>query len=104
MGSDFNRENKNIDKIEKTQSNRNIVLASSFCDEANCSLKNSEVLNIQEVSDYLRLSKGSLLNIIFESQIPFYKLGRRYRYLRSDLLQVMIRNLNKKMRRNNYGN
>ncbi len=104
MHGEFNGENKKVDKTDEAQSNRNMILASGCCAEASRSLKNHEILNTEEAADYLRLSRGSLLNMVCEGQIPVHKLGRRNRYLRSELLNMVLQSLSNKDKENQYGN
>ncbi len=44
-----------------------------------------EMLTTNEAAIYLKISKGSLLNMVWRKQIIPYKLGRRNRYYKKDL-------------------
>jgi excisionase family DNA binding protein len=46
----------------------------------------------KEASNYLRLNVKSLLNEVSMGNVPYYKLGRRNRYLKSELDQLLLRN------------
>jgi excisionase family DNA binding protein len=48
-------------------------------------IKKEEWMTTKEASGYLRLSTGALLNMVWVGDIKAYKLGRRNRYLKSDL-------------------
>lgn len=58
----------------------------------NCSLKTEEEiewLTTEEASEYLRLSAGSFRNMVSDGHIPHYKLGKRNRYLRCELRNLL---------------
>lgn len=52
----------------------------------------TEWLTTNEAADYLRISPGSLRNMSSSGTIPFAKLGRRNRYLKSDLDRILLSN------------
>jgi excisionase family DNA binding protein len=63
--------------------------------EVSCSLKTEEErewMNADEAASYLRISKGALRNLTSNGHIPFCKLGRRVRYLRSELQALLLAN------------
>ena len=95
MDRKYNGKNKTIDKKRKTESNRNIILDSSSCDESDRSLKSWEILTSKDAADFLRLSLGSFMNMVGEGQIPVYRIGRRNRYLRSELSELFFQSRNK---------
>ena len=43
-----------------------------------------------EAANYLRISSKCLLNLASNGGIPFYKFGRRNRYLESELKKVLL--------------
>lgn len=45
-----------------------------------------------QASKYLGLSPKSLLNEVSNGNIPYYKLGKRNRYLKSELDQLILKN------------
>ena len=45
--------------------------------------KATEVLTIDELSVYLRISKSTLYKLVREGKIPSQKVGRHWRFLRS---------------------
>jgi len=49
-----------------------------------------EWLTTEEAANYLRLSRQTLLNMTSNGQIPYYKLGRSNRYLRSELKRLLL--------------
>jgi excisionase family DNA binding protein len=55
-----------------------------------CSLATEDVMTTAEAADFLRIPKGSLLNLSSNGKVPYYKFQRRNRYLRSDLLQLLL--------------
>lgn len=60
-------------------------------DGERCSLKTeeNEWLTTEEAAAYLRLSVGAFRNLTSDGHIPHYKLGRRNRYLRSELRKLL---------------
>ena len=44
----------------------------------------------KEAADYLRISPKTLLNISSNGKVKYYKLGRRNRYLESDLARLLL--------------
>ena len=40
----------------------------------------SDVLTIQELSDYLKISKSTLYKIVREGKVPSQKVGRHWRF------------------------
>ena len=44
-------------------------------------------------SSYLGISSKSLLNEVSQGKIPYYKFGKRNRYLKSELDQMLLINL-----------
>ena len=54
------------------------------------SLKTEEWMTTQEAADYLRISPASLLNLVSNGRVPYYKFQRRNRYLKSDLLLILL--------------
>lgn len=53
---------------------------------------NQEWLSVSEAAEYLRISEGSLRNLTSNGKIPFYKLGRRVRYLKAELKALLLSN------------
>ena len=49
-----------------------------------------EWLTSREAAEYLRISTKTLLNLVSNGKIPFYKLGRRNRYLESELRKALL--------------
>jgi len=52
--------------------------------------ENDKWLNSFEAAEYLRISVGALRNMTCNGRLPFYKLGRRNRYLLSDLRNTIM--------------
>jgi excisionase family DNA binding protein len=50
----------------------------------------SEWMTTSEAAEYLRLSKYEVRNLSSNGVIPYYKLGRRNRYLLSELHQLLL--------------
>lgn len=50
---------------------------------------NDDVLGMQEASNYLKLSKGTLYRLTMDRQIPHYKMGKR-NYFRKEELDKWI--------------
>lgn len=54
--------------------------------------KEQEWLNSEEAAEYLRISVGQLRNMTSNGKIPFYKLGKSNRYLKSELREMLLKN------------
>ena len=52
--------------------------------------KYSEWLTSAETSEYLKISKSSLMNMVSSGRIPYYKFGRSNRYLKSELDELLL--------------
>jgi excisionase family DNA binding protein len=59
------------------------------------SLENLKWLSTIEAAQYLRVSVGSMKNMVYRGQIRSRKLGRRNRFLREELDRVVGFSLNK---------
>ncbi len=44
-----------------------------------------ELINIEELSQYLMIKKSSLYSMVERREIPFYKIGRLVRFKKSDI-------------------
>ena len=49
-----------------------------------------EWLTTEEAAQYLRVSEATLRNMASNGRIPYYKLGRSNRYLRSELKRLLL--------------
>ena len=54
------------------------------------SLKTEEWLTAIEAAEYLKVCVPSLRNMTSNGLIPYYKLGGRNRYLKSDLRELLL--------------
>ncbi len=50
-----------------------------------CETDSVEILNIKEVSDYLRLPVSTLYKLIQEGKLPGVKIGKHWRFMKRDL-------------------
>lgn len=50
-----------------------------------------EWLTTEEAAEYLKISAASLRNMTSNGQVPFYKLARRNRYLKSELREMLFK-------------
>lgn len=55
-----------------------------------CSLTTEEWLTTEEAALYLRISTFALRNMSSNGKVPYYKLGGRNRYLKSDLRELLL--------------
>lgn len=46
----------------------------------------SEILTIQEVSKVLKIPVGSIYQMTFRKQIPFFKINNRLRFVESEVI------------------
>lgn len=49
-------------------------------------------LDSNEAANYLRISVKTLMNLTSNGEIPFYKFGRRNRYLKDELDCLLLQN------------
>jgi len=56
------------------------------------SIFDNEWLNTEQAASYLALSVGALRNLTSNGQVPYYKLGNRNRFLKSELKDLLLRN------------
>ncbi|MGE3341692.1 MAG: helix-turn-helix domain-containing protein [Candidatus Altimarinota bacterium] len=50
-----------------------------------------EWLTTEEAAEYLKISAASLRNMTSNGQVPFYKLARRNRYLKTELKEMLLK-------------
>jgi excisionase family DNA binding protein len=48
-------------------------------------MSSDEILNIKEVSDYLKIPVSTLYKLIQDGRIPATKLGKHWRFMKKDL-------------------
>ncbi len=48
-------------------------------------LKESEIMTVSEVADYLKISEVTTYKLVQDGKIPAFKIGRHWRVQRSDL-------------------
>ena len=51
-----------------------------------------DLLTTSEAAKFLKISKAALLNMCCNGTIPYYKLGRRNRFRRSELGSLLLKN------------
>lgn len=54
-------------------------------DEAQKILAFSEIMTTSEAMQYLRVSRKTLLKLVHEGKIPAQKVGKDFRYLKSEI-------------------
>ncbi len=52
----------------------------------------SEVMTTDDVVDYLKVSRKTLLKLVRNGEIPARKVGKNYRYLRKELEKYLLSN------------
>ncbi len=98
---DFNylRKENNIEDNNKVDINLPLhVTASITCDGIKSSLKHcsygslttKEWMTTEDAANFLQISKASLLNLSSNGKVPYYKFQRRNRYLKSELLKLLL--------------
>ncbi len=45
------------------------------------------LLTVEDMAQWLKVSKGSIFNLVHERRVPFIKIGRRVRFERSAVLE-----------------
>ena len=58
--------------------------------------KEIEILTVDEVADFLRLSKVTIYRLINSGELPAYKIGASWRISKSDLGRFINQHKNKK--------
>lgn len=53
---------------------------------------NEDWLDSEAAAAYLGISPGTLRNLTSNGRVPFYKFGRRNRYLKSELRALILKN------------
>ena len=48
-----------------------------------------DILNLEETADYLRVSNQTVYNMIKSGRIKAYKIGREWKFLRSDIISYL---------------
>lgn len=75
---------------------RNVFSGFSTYDknQTTSSLKNEsqEWFTSSEAAVYLRISEDYLRNLVSGGRLPYYKFGRRNRYRKSELEQLLLQN------------
>jgi excisionase family DNA binding protein len=69
--------------MEKEESNRVCSITNLTTVPPENLLK--EILNIDELSEYLRIKKSSLYSKVERKEIPYYKIGHLVRFKKSDI-------------------
>lgn len=49
----------------------------------------NDILNLNETADYLRVSKQTVYNMIKDGRIKVYKVGREWRFFRSNIMEYL---------------
>ena len=52
----------------------------------------SEVMTTDDVVNYLKVSRKTLLKLVRNGEIPARKVGKNYRYLRKELEKYLLSN------------
>ena len=74
---------KKKEKQEKTKD----ILKNSDRDH---SMVEGEILNIREVSDYLKIPTSTIYKLIQEGKIPAIKLGKHWRVMKKDIDRLFV--------------
>lgn len=54
-------------------------------------VENESWLNSNQAANYLGISPNAIRIMVYRKQIPFYKFGKRLRFLKKDLTKVIKR-------------
>jgi excisionase family DNA binding protein len=57
--------------------------------EQNKKVDENEILTTAEAASFLKITERSLLNMCNRGEVPYYKLGERNRYFKSELIQLL---------------
>ena len=61
-------------------------------------MNNDELLTVQELSDYLKVRKETILKMINTNEIVATKVGRDWRIFKSDVIKYLKRNSSNKLK------
>lgn len=50
-----------------------------------------KVLTVEEAADYLKVSSSSVRQLVRENRIPFFRIGRSIRILKTGLVEALTR-------------
>ncbi len=93
---DFNRRSKSTSIAQSSLSGKSHSTTPFFenriSQESVPEDEGSEWLDTVEAAKFLRVSVATLRNMTSNGLIPYYKLGRRNRYKRSDLRSLLLQN------------
>ncbi len=53
-------------------------------------MSSDEILNIKEVSDYLKIPVSTIYKLIQDGRVPAIKLGKHWRFMKKDLDQLFM--------------
>ncbi len=53
-------------------------------------MKSDDILNIQEVAEYLRIPVSSVYKLAQEGRLPGVKVGKHWRFLKKDLKLLFV--------------
>lgn len=53
-------------------------------------LLNDEVLSVEEVAEYLKVSTQTVRKLIKKGKLPYFMVGNSYRVLMNDILKYLI--------------
>ncbi len=56
-------------------------------------MASEEILNIKEVSEYLRIPVSTLYKLIQEGKVPAVKIGKHWRFMKKDLESLFRQSL-----------
>jgi len=61
-------------------------------------MSSGEILNIKEVSEYLKIPVSTLYKLIQNGTVPAVKLGKHWRFMKKDLDNLFNQKLSLKLR------
>jgi excisionase family DNA binding protein len=56
-------------------------------------MASEEILNIKEVSEYLRIPVSTLYKLVQEGKVPAVKIGKHWRFMKKDLENLFEQSL-----------
>jgi excisionase family DNA binding protein len=58
----------------------------------NIPMSSEEILNIKEVSDYLKIPVSTVYKLVQDGKVPAIKLGKHWRFMKKDLDHLFDQN------------
>lgn len=93
--------NKTIDErleqIEKDVNQIKLMVINFLSNHSNIQSKEESLLNVKDVSSFLKVDNNVIYNACSKGEIPFIKIGKSYKFKKEDILKWMEGGRDKKV-------